>query len=640
MPSENENADLFRALKWSDIEEWAGSRSTSKGEDYKRSGRVEEIKRTPEGGLIAMVRGRRKYFTEVTLENGELSSVCSCPVGSNCKHGVATVLEYLDLLKHEIKVPLLSEGDPFIIRARSRYEEFEASERLRTQKSSRPPLREWLDELEKDELIDILVEYSVKSPDLGSYLRDRQDLATENIGGIIEGIHSELERLWEEAEEYDPWSYESESPDFSNVQTRMESLLDSGHHDELLDIGKEIMNRYDDIVEYDQEGEIGRELSGCMSVVFQALSESPRPAHERMFQAFELEIKDEYDIAHEHEFWREDFSREEWGNYAELLKTRLHEIDEGYFPDYSTWDRGHVADRLVQALKNAGIFEEAIPLCEHEAEETDSYDRLVDILLEAGQKEKAEEWIYRGVRKTQDKKPGIAHQLRETLLEIKEKEGDLLFSAALQAEEFFRDPEFTSYFKMKGKAENAGVWQEVREKAHRYLEKGEMPAIQAKNIDETSILPGILPVTGLLEPDSFENIKPPVLDLLIKIAIEEKALDEVIRWYEELKKGGEAAKRYAYYIDENKIANAVHEKYPDIALEIWKKLAEELISKTNVNAYGEATVHLRKVKETMEARGQKREWEIYLRGIREENKRKRRLIEILGTLGKDRIIEG
>ena len=180
------------------------------------------------------------------------------------------------------------------------------------------------------------------------------------------------------------------------------------------------------------------------------------------------------------------------------------------------------------------------------------------------------EWIYRGIGKTREEKPGMAHSLRNLLIETKEKEGDLFFAAALQAEEFFRTPEFSSYFKMKEKAEKAGVWQEVRKTAHRYLEKGDLPAIQAKNRAETSILPGILPVTGLLEPDSFGDIKPPVLDLLIKIAIEEKAQDEVIRWYEELKKGGEAEKSYGYYIDENQIANAVREKYPEIALEIWK----------------------------------------------------------------------
>ncbi|TFH03618.1 MAG: SWIM zinc finger domain-containing protein, partial [Methanosarcina sp.] len=569
MASEKENADLFRALKWSDIEEWAGSKTISKGKDYQLAGRVKVLKRTPEGGLLAMVRGRREYFTEVSLENGELSSICTCPVGLDCKHGVATVLEYIDTLKQGKEVPVLSEGDPLLIRARSKHEETETFESLKT-KSSRPPLREWLEELNKEELINILVEFSGKSLVLGSYLRDRQDLETENIAGITGSIYSELEMLWEEAQEYDPWSYESTPPNFSNVQTRMKILFDKGHYDELVNIGKEIMNRYEDIVEYDQEGEIAMEISGCMSIVFEALSGSTRPAHERMFDAFGLELKDDYEIIGEHTFWEEEFSPEEWKSFAEILKTRLHEIDEGHFPDYSEWDRDFVVGQLAFALQNAGLFEEAVLLCEREAEETGRYVRLVERLLESGQKEKAEEWIYRGIRKTQEEKPGIAKQLRQNLLEMKEKDGDLLFAAALLAEEFFMTPELSSYLNMREAAKKAGVWQKIKEKALKYLEKGETPATQAKNRDETSILPGILPVTGLLDPDSFRDIKPPVFSLLIKIAIEEKAPDEVVRWYEELKKGGEAAKRYAYYIDENKIANAVHEKYPDIALEIWK----------------------------------------------------------------------
>lgn len=326
-----------------------------------------------------MVRGRKEYFTEVTLVNGALSSICTCPVGGDCKHGVATVLEYLNLLQHGIKVPLLSENDPLLLRARKMHEGPETFESLKPGKSSRPPLREWLDGLEKAELIDILVEFSEKSPSLGSYLRDRQELETENVGGIVRGIYSEMERLWEEAESYDPWGYGSRIPDFSNVQARMESLLDTGRYDELLNIGKKIMNRVEDIMEYDQEGEIAMEISGCMNIVFEALAESTRPAHERILEAFEFEMKDDYDITSGHGFWEEDFSREDWNNFAEILKTRLREIDEGQFPEYSAWDRKLLADRLV------------------------------GLLLEAGLKEKAVEWIFRGARKTQKEKPLTAH---------------------------------------------------------------------------------------------------------------------------------------------------------------------------------------------------------------------------------------
>ena len=143
------------------------------------------------------------------------------------------------------------------------------------------------------------------------------------------GIYSELDELWRETRDYDFWSYEDEDvPDFSDVQVRLESLLDSGHPDELLDIGKELMDRYDGIAEYDEEGEIGTKISSCMDVVFRALSQSSLPAHEKMLYALEIELKDNYNILNEHTFWKEDFTPEEWRLFAEALKFRLQEAEK------------------------------------------------------------------------------------------------------------------------------------------------------------------------------------------------------------------------------------------------------------------------------------------------------------------------
>jgi len=207
---------------------------------------------------------------------------------------------------------------------------------------------------------------------------------------------------------------------------------------------------------------------------------------------------------------------------------------------------------------------------------------------------------------------------------------------------------------MQKAARNAGVWKEVREAALKYLKTGELPAGQARaskarskeekskeessDKEELSILPGILPKTGLLEAGSIQKIKTPALDLLIEIAIQEEDPEEVAHWYDELKKSGAEAESYWKSISENKIANAVKEKYPEIALEIWKKLAERLISETKVSSYEEASPYLRKVKETLEASGKKEAWEAYLSEIKKVNKRKKRLLEILDRLGADRII--
>jgi uncharacterized Zn finger protein len=646
MQSESENTDPFKELRWSDLQDWAGGKATAKGIKYQEEERVKELKRTREGSLVARVEGTKEYFTEISMENGKLSSICTCPVGHDCKHGVAAVLEYLELTEQGEEVPVISEEDPSVARARQGYTEAETPVRGAEEFSARA-LREYLEQLTKKELIEILVAFAEKDALLGRYLRDRQSLAAEDVEEIIGEVYSELDELLEETEYSDYESYEIDVPDFLDVQVGLESLLDSGHPDELLDIGKELMDRYEKIAGYDEEGEIGTKISFCMDVVFKALSRSSLPAHEKMLYMLEIELRDNYNILDEPTFWEEDFTPEEWTRFAEVLKVKLQEADRAENALYSPpWQRDYAVDRLIDALGKAGLFEEVIPICEREAEKTGNYARLVNVLLDSGQKEKAEEWIYRGIKETREDKPGTARQLWQILLEIKEKEEDWLFVAALEAEEFFRAPDMAGYLGMQKAARNAGKWHEVREAALRYLKTGELPArqIQASHVknkeekeEEASILPGILPKTGLLDIGSLKKIKSPVLDLLIKIAIQEEDPEEVIHWYEELKKS-EEAERYWYSISENEIANAVKEKYPEIALEIWKKLAERLVSETKVSSYEEASAYIRKIKETLETSGKKEEWEAYLSEIKEVNRRKRRLLEILDGLGADRII--
>jgi len=650
MPSESKDAEPFKELRWSDLQDWAGGKATEKGIKYQEEERVKELKRTPTGSLVARVEGTKEYFTEISLENGKLSSICTCPVGHDCKHGVAAILEYLELAEQGEEIPLASEEDPFVVRARQGHTEAETKAETEVEGLSVRALREYLEQLTKKELIEILVAFAEKDTLLGRYLRDRQSLAAEDVEEIIGEVYSELDELLEETEYTAYENYEIDVPDFLDVQAGLESLLDAGHPDELLDIGKELMDRYEKIAEYDEEGEIGTKISFCMDVVLEALSQSSLPAPEKMLYMLEIELKDNYNILNEHAFWEGDFAPEEWKRFAEALKVKLQEAEEEENPLYSPpWQRDYAVDRLIDALGKAGLSEEIIPTCEREAEKTGNYIRLVRVLLDSGQKKKAEEWIYRGIKETGEYQPGNASQLWQILLELRGEEGDWLFATALEAEEFFRAPYTASYLGMRKAARNAGVWQEVREAALKYLKTGELPAVQTKagqvkskeeisGKEETSILPGVLPKTGLLEAGSIQKIKTPALDLLIGIAILEEDPEEVAHWYKELKKSGAEAESYWRSISENKIANAVKEKYPDIALEIWKKLAEKLISETKVSSYEEASPYLRKIKETLEASGKKEAWEAYISEIKDVNKRKKRLLEILDRLGADRII--
>ena len=105
--------DFWENLAWSDINDKFGTKTMQRGRDYANSGNVQSLWATEDGkNLLGIVLGTEEYQTLVTLENGKrkdqflLSSSCSCPVGCNCKHGVAVIGKFLDkLAKNEAILP-------------------------------------------------------------------------------------------------------------------------------------------------------------------------------------------------------------------------------------------------------------------------------------------------------------------------------------------------------------------------------------------------------------------------------------------------------------------------------------------------------------------------------------------------------
>ncbi len=111
MASKTSKADLIKNLTWDDLQVWAGGRVLSRGQELPAIGRVKELAQTQNGGLIAWVHGGQRYATQVDFKDRDLISGCTCPYGSTCKHAVAVVLEYLDHLKKNKKVPQITKDD-------------------------------------------------------------------------------------------------------------------------------------------------------------------------------------------------------------------------------------------------------------------------------------------------------------------------------------------------------------------------------------------------------------------------------------------------------------------------------------------------------------------------------------------------
>ena len=120
----------------------------------------------------------------------------------------------------------------------------------------------------------------------------------------------------------------------------------------------------------------------------------------------------------------------------------------------------------------------------------------------------------------------------------------------------------------------------------------------------------------------------PKVDTLIKIAILEKESAEVVKWHERLPK----SRGYGSDCLELEVAEAIKTYAPDRALAIWKRLAEAEIALTKPAAYQNAGTYLKKAGQLMADLRREPEWRDYLRQLHTANTRKKRFIEVLGSL--------
>jgi uncharacterized Zn finger protein len=170
----------------------------------------------------------------------------------------------------------------------------------------------------------------------------------------------------------------------------------------------------------------------------------------------------------------------------------------------------------------------------------------------------------------------------------------------------------------------------VRAAALCYLESGQLPQRAARSVGGTNIPAWPLPETGIHLTEQRYQLQFPQLGILIELAISEGQPAEVLRWYDR-----RSSARYAQ-INADAVADAVARSYPERAVAIWQELAEACIAQTSPAAYNEAAVFLRKLRRVWMEHEKGAEWRAYVESLRAANKRKRRLMDTLDALLRER----
>jgi uncharacterized Zn finger protein len=521
----------WTSLTWDDLEEWAGSRSVSRGRSYQKSGQVQELAITKEGRLLADVLGSYRYVTTVVLNTGKkkanaLDSECSCPVGYRCKHAVAVVAAYLQAVADGKKVPLVGKDDPrwdklaaeqededdyynedeygddeygdndfedddfqdddveedgIAHRNPSKRKPVKPSPKTKRQKKTdwNAKIREHLQNKSLEELLDLLDSLVQRFPELREEFREQIALGEGDVDRLVAQARKEMQSLTSEIGWSNHWSGEGNIPDYSGFRHRLERLVSQGYYDAVVKLGREFLRATISQVEQSQdEGETAEEISNCLPIVFEAVRKSSLTDPQKILYAIDAYLMDDYDVVGDSvgKILDATWKPADWSAVADELEGRLKKLSKGKDDDFTrNYQRDHLSDWLTTALENSGRSDEVLSLYEAEAPVTRSYERLVKYLIEKKRFDDAERWAREGIEKTLAKLPGIASSLANSLCELARSRKQWNIVAGHAAATFFDRPGLNAFNELLSQAKKAGCADQVRIQALQFLETGKSP---------------------------------------------------------------------------------------------------------------------------------------------------------------------
>jgi uncharacterized Zn finger protein len=634
---------MLEDLTFDDLRVWAGEKIFGRGRDY--VDRVLQLSRTADNALAAWVSGSDEYATMVR-RNGEseFDFNCTCPYDGwgPCKHVVAVLLAAAGQVKRNQEIPLLDPEDDLHLEL---FDDLKEDEDLADEggdedlddgkpaKGRSSQVASILAGKSREELLAMLSELAAHHPEVERTIRESAQLERGQVDRLVRSLRKEIRNLTAEDAWFNPWKDEGNLPDYSHVEEQLRALLDKGHADAVMQLGEELWNRGGEQVGHsDDEGETAMALAGCMEIVLQALPLTSLTPPEQLLWIINRILEDEYDLLEGADRVLQDaaFTEADWRVVAGDLEARLQAMKRPQSGQFSeTCQRENVMGQLQAAYRQSGQQEKIIPLLEKEVDVCRSYEALVDALIEAGERDKARRWCIDGFAKTLKEYPGIAGGLQERLRQMADEEGKYDLVAAYRAEDFFKGTSRQAYTDLRQAAEKIQVWPMVQDGVFAYLQTGQRPATGGKG---KNIWP--LPEPEVKRPHS--QGKPrlesfPNREMLIEIALLEKRLDDAVEIYRELS----TTRRWGRAIDEE-LAQAVAASHPEVALQIWKNIADRLIGQVKPKAYQDAAVYLRRMRKVYEETGCLDDWQALIIRLRTEHKAKRRLQEVLDGLEKNR----
>lgn len=640
----------LRKMTFDDLHDWAGETILSRGKAHVKH--VDRLSHTENNALVAWVTGSERYVTSVRVdEECDCEYFCTCPYSwGPCKHAVAVILAAAEHVKRKETIPLLEEDNDLYDALFGDSEEDEqwigdeweddepAYDRMPRRTKAQTKVSKILEDKSRNELLDLLIDLSGRFPEARQHIVETEQLARGQVDKVVRALCSEISDLTAEPAWYNHWRGEGSLPDYSHVEEQLRALAVQGHADAVLQIGAELWTKgIAQVEQSDDEGETAMAIAACLETVLTALPQSSLAPPEQLLWVIDRTLEDEFSLldAAEKLFKRRGYTRAHWREVAKTLEARLEAMPKPRTTKFSVrYRRERLLIVLLDVYGRAGWKDRITPRLEDEADACQCYTRLADTLLAAGEKDRARHWCIHGYAHAVDNAPGIASALQERLRTMAQKERRYDLVAAYRAQDFFARPSCADYSELRKAAETAKCWPAVRAAALHYLDTGQRPGSKdrkGKGRGWPLPSPEVEPPTTN-KRSGYQRF--PDLETLIDIAILEKCFDDVVDLYQRLRK----TKRWRGETDKT-VAQAVAKYHPDLALGIWQDIVEGLIDQVKPKAYEEAAVYLRFMKKVYARDNRPDDWRGLLEGLRRKHKAKRRLMGVLDTVSKKKLID-
>ena len=156
-------------------------------------------------------------------------------------------------------------------------------------KKAKPEVAAYLDGKTKTQLTELIYDMAGKFPKMAQELTDRKQLASGNVKSLITRLKKDIRQTSNEPSWQNHWDHEGYTPDYSEIRVKLETLLNAGHPDEVLKLGKELIELgYRQIEESHDDGETATEIESCMPVIVKALEQSSMENTDRLAWAVDV----------------------------------------------------------------------------------------------------------------------------------------------------------------------------------------------------------------------------------------------------------------------------------------------------------------------------------------------------------------